>query len=90
MEATGSTGAASLTAAVTTALAFLCTLLADFSGVAELGIIAAAGIMLCALGTFFVLPALISLADENTDSSRLPRRFDGQLAATGPRTAPAG
>ncbi|HEV3301402.1 MAG TPA: MMPL family transporter [Planctomycetaceae bacterium] len=83
MEATGSTGAASLTAAVTTALAFLCTLFADFSGVAELGIIAAAGIMLCALGAFFVLPALISIADENTDSSRLPRPFDGHFVRKG-------
>jgi predicted RND superfamily exporter protein len=83
MEATTSTGTASLTAAVTTALAFLCTLLADFSGVAELGIIAAAGIMLCALGAFFVLPALISIADENTDSSRLPRPFDGHVVRRG-------
>jgi uncharacterized protein len=79
MEATASTGTASLTAAVTTALAFLCTLLADFTGVAELGIIAAAGIMLCAVGAFFVLPALISLADENTDAARMPRPFDGHL-----------
>jgi len=83
MEATASTGAASLTAAVTTALAFLCTLLADFSGVAELGIIAAAGIMLCALGTFFVLPALISIGDENAESSRLPRPFEGRLLRKG-------
>jgi uncharacterized protein len=83
MEATTSTGTASLTAAVTTALAFLCTLLADFSGVAELGIIAAAGIMLCVLGTFFVLPALISLADENSESSRIPHPFDGKLVRRG-------
>jgi uncharacterized protein len=83
MEATASTGAASLTAAVTTALAFLCTLLADFSGVAELGIIAAAGIGLCAVGTFFVLPALISLGDERSDASRLPHPFEGKLLRRG-------
>jgi predicted RND superfamily exporter protein len=83
MEATAATGTASLTAAVTTALAFLCTLLADFSGVAELGIIAAAGIMLCALGTYFVLPALIALADERADSSRLPHPFEGKLLRRG-------
>ena len=83
MEATANTGTASLTTAVTTALAFLCTLLADFTGVAELGIIAAAGIMLCALGAFFVLPALIALADENTESSRLPRPFDGHVLRRG-------
>jgi uncharacterized protein len=83
MEATANTGTASLTAAVTTALAFLCTLLADFTGVAELGIIAAAGVMLCALGAYFILPALIALADENSDSSRLPRPFDGHLLRRG-------
>jgi predicted RND superfamily exporter protein len=83
MEATANTGTASLTAAVTTALAFLCTLLADFTGVAELGIIAAAGIMLCVLGAFFVLPALIALADENSESSRLPRPFDGHILRRG-------
>ena len=83
MEATAATGTASMTAAVTTALAFLCTLLADFSGVAELGIIAAAGIMLCALGTYFVLPALISLADERADPSRLPQPFEGNLLRRG-------
>jgi len=78
MESTSTTGAASMTAAVTTALAFLCTLLTEYVGVAELGIIAAAGIMLCALGVFFVLPALISLADQNTDASRLPRPIEGE------------
>jgi uncharacterized protein len=83
MESTASTGAASLTAGLTTALAFLCTLLGDFTGVTELGIIAAAGIMLCALGAFFVLPALISLADENTNPSRLPRPFEGNVLRKG-------
>ena len=33
--------------------------------------ILAAGIMLCALGAFFVLPALISLSDRNADPNRL-------------------
>jgi predicted RND superfamily exporter protein len=79
METTGKIGTASITAAVTAALAFLCTLLADYVGVAELGIIAAAGILLCALATFFVLPALISLADQNTDASRLPKPLEWNL-----------
>src|SRR5262249_46960875 len=72
-------GTGSITAAVTAALAFLCTLLADYVGVAELGIIAAAGILLCALATFFVLPALISLADQNTDPGRLPKPLEWNL-----------
>jgi uncharacterized protein len=79
METTGKIGTGTITAAVTAALAFLCTLLTDHVGVAELGIIAAAGIILCALATFFVLPALISLADQNTDSSRLPKPLEGNL-----------
>ena len=79
METTGKIGTGSITAAVTAALAFLCTLLADYVGVAELGIIAAAGILLCALATFFVLPALISLADQNTDSGRLPKPLEWNL-----------
>ncbi len=79
METTGKIGTGTITAAVTAALAFLCTLLADYVGVAELGIIAAAGIILCALATFFVLPALISLADQNTDSARLPKPLEGNL-----------
>jgi predicted RND superfamily exporter protein len=79
METTGKIGTGSITAAVTAALAFLCTLMTDFVGVAELGIIAAAGILLCALATFFVLPALISLADQNADPARLPKPLEGNL-----------
>ncbi|MBQ17594.1 MAG: hypothetical protein CMJ65_10760 [Planctomycetaceae bacterium] len=52
-----------LTAAVTTALAFLCASLTEFRGVAELGWIAGAGIGLCAVVTFCVLPAMIRLTD---------------------------
>jgi hopanoid biosynthesis associated RND transporter like protein HpnN len=52
-----------LTAATTTALAFYATMLADFKGVAELGWVAGSGILLCALGCFTVLPALLTLLD---------------------------
>ncbi len=52
-----------LAAAVTTALAFLCASLTEFRGVAELGWIAGAGIGLCAVVTFCVLPAMIRLTD---------------------------
>lgn len=79
METTGRIGTGTITAAVTAALAFLCTLMTDYVGVAELGIIAAAGIVLSALATFFVLPALISLADQNADPARLPKPLEGNL-----------
>ena len=87
METTGKIGTGSITAAVTAALAFLCTLLADHVGVAELGIIAAAGILLCALATFFVLPALFRwpirtpTPDDclNRSNGNLPLRFLGRF-----------
>ena len=50
-----------VTGAVTTAAAFCTTLLTRFKGVAEMGVIAAAGIMLCLLAMFSVYPALLRL-----------------------------
>ena len=61
-----------LTAAATTSLAFFCAIFTDFLGVAELGMIAGGGILLCALSAFFVMPSSISLVDRNTDPKRLP------------------
>lgn len=48
-------------AAVTTAAAFLTFAFTDFKGIAELGIIASAGVFTCVLVTFTVLPALLVL-----------------------------
>jgi hopanoid biosynthesis associated RND transporter like protein HpnN len=56
-------GPSILTAAVSTALAFYATMLADFKAVAELGWIAGSGVLLCALACFTFLPALIVLID---------------------------
>jgi hopanoid biosynthesis associated RND transporter like protein HpnN len=50
-----------LTGAITTSAAFCTTLLTDFVGVAEMGLIAAAGIMLCLLAMVSVFPALLRL-----------------------------
>ncbi|MFQ5731442.1 MAG: MMPL family transporter [Planctomycetaceae bacterium] len=72
-------GAGVVTAAVTTAFAFFCATFTEFRGVAELGIIAGGGILLCAAATFLVLPALISLADRNVEPKRLPSPFQGDL-----------
>ncbi len=49
------------TGAVTTAAAFAVTALTDFRGVAEMGVIAAGGVMLCFMATFVILPALMRL-----------------------------
>ena len=66
-----------VTAAVTTALAFFCATFTNFLGVAELGMIAGGGILLCALATFFVLPALIMLADRGIEPQDLPVPLQG-------------
>jgi predicted RND superfamily exporter protein len=56
-------GYGTLTAALTTALAFYAAMLADFQAVAELGWIAGSGVLLCALACFTVLPAFLKLTD---------------------------
>ena len=72
-----SVGAGIGTAAVTTSLAFFCATFTNFLGVAELGIIAGGGILLCGIATFTVLPALISLADRKKQTQQLPTPFQG-------------
>jgi uncharacterized protein len=64
-----------LTAAATTSLAFFCAVFTDFLGVAELGVIAGGGILLCALSAFFVMPSSISLVDRHTDPNLLPAQM---------------
>jgi hypothetical protein len=61
-------------ASATTALAFVTFVLTDFKGIAELGIIAAGGIVICVITTFTVLPAmLVMLARfKNTEPSPHP------------------
>lgn len=46
-------------AAATVAAAFLTFVFTDFKGIAELGIIAGGGIVICVLATFTVLPAML-------------------------------
>ena len=56
-------GTSILTAALTMAVAFFATMLADLKAVAELGWIAGSGVLLCALSNFIVMPALLSIFD---------------------------
>ncbi len=58
------------TAALTMAGAFFATSLTEFTGVAELGIIAGGGILLCWLSDLTVLPALIQLIDRGQAAVR--------------------
>jgi len=71
-----SVGPGILTAALTTALAFYATMLADLKAVAELGWIAGSGVLLCALSCFIVMPALLSLLD-----SRMRKKKNAELPA---------
>jgi hopanoid biosynthesis associated RND transporter like protein HpnN len=58
-----SVGSGILTAAMTTALAFFATMLADFKAITELGWIAGCGVLFCAISCFTVMPALLKIFD---------------------------
>lgn len=64
------------TGAITTAAAFFAGALTDFLGVAELGIIAGGGVLLCWLSDMTVLPAIICLMDRETDARSLPHDLE--------------
>jgi len=62
--------------ALGTAAAFFMAGLTDFQGVAELGIIAGGGLILCWLATMMVLPAMVRLVDTCPLFRRLPEPLD--------------
>lgn len=74
-----SVGTGIFTSAATTALAFGSGALTGYPGIAELGLISAAGIMICAFQTFTFLPALIALSDEHVDIDELPVPVSGNM-----------
>lgn len=82
VNTSGSVGTGIVTAAITTALAFLCALATDFRGVAELGVIAGGGVLLCCIATFFALPALIRLGDAGVPVEKLPKPIQGNAFRT--------
>ncbi len=79
MRTSSSVGTGIVTAAVTTALAFFCATFTSFLGVAELGIIAGGGILICCMTAFVVLPALVAVADRQVEPRKLPTPFQGNL-----------
>ncbi len=70
-------GVGIVTAAVTTSLAFYCASFTEFLGVAELGLIAGSGVLICTAATFLVLPALVTVADRGLEHQALPTPFQG-------------
>ena len=71
------TGAGIATCAITTSLSFFCAGVTSFLGIAELGIIAGGGVLLCALAAVVALPPLVCLSDRNRNETRLPHAFQG-------------
>ncbi len=61
-------------AAATVALAFATFAFTDFKGIAELGIIATGGIVICVASTFTVLPAMLVLLSKRRRTAAPPRR----------------
>ncbi|MFV2069806.1 MAG: MMPL family transporter, partial [Pirellulales bacterium] len=60
-----SVGPGIMTGGLTTAIAFFTAALTEFTGVAELGVIAGGGILLCLAASMLLLPALIFLNDRH-------------------------
>lgn len=69
---------AQMTSALTTAAAFLTLLWTDFLALAQLGVISAAGIILCLAAMVVVLPAMLFLRDRRRPAAELKgvRSFD--------------
>lgn len=72
LETTRGVGPAILTGAITTAISFFAAGFTDFTGIAELGIIAGGGILLCAVAELLVLPAVIALVDRSGLGLQIP------------------
>ena len=70
------TGPGVLTGAVTAALAFFAAGFTEFPGVAQLGVIAGGGVLLCWLAEATVLPAMIQLFDADGVMRNLPMPLD--------------
>jgi len=76
LETAQGLGPSITTGAMSTALAFFVIGLTDFPGIAELGIIAGAGILLCWIAAMTVLPAMIQCWDGKRPLRRVPPPLD--------------
>ncbi|MGA2255614.1 MAG: MMPL family transporter, partial [Thermoguttaceae bacterium] len=76
LATTRSIGPGLTTSAVATALAFYSIGLSDFPGIAELGIIAGGGILLCWLAALTTLPALLHWSDAQRPPWPVPAPLD--------------
>ncbi len=72
----GSVGPGVLTGALTTAVAFFMAGFTDFTGIAELGVIAGGGVLLCCAAAILLLPAMIQLTDGQRPMRPIARPLD--------------
>jgi uncharacterized protein len=72
LATTRAVGPGIATGAITTAIAFFSAGFTDFTGIAELGIIAGGGVLLCAVAELFVLPAAILIVDGGRLGKHMP------------------
>ena len=67
------TGTGVFASACIMALAFLMPMFTDFKGIAELGLVSAAGLFMCLISALLVFPALVALRDRNRPAHPRPR-----------------
>lgn len=75
----GSVGPGITISALSSAIAFLVAGLTEFTGVAELGLVASGGIVLCLAAAMVALPAIIKVSDATRSERYLPRPLDFHL-----------
>jgi hopanoid biosynthesis associated RND transporter like protein HpnN len=76
METARSVGPGITTGALSTSLAFFVIGLSDFPGIAELGVIAGGGILLCWVAALTTLPAMIQWSDGKRPPWKAPAPLD--------------
>ena len=76
LETARSAGRGITTGALSTSLAFFTIGLSDFPGIAELGIIAGGGILLCWVAAMTTLPAMIQWSDSKRPPWKAPAPLD--------------
>ncbi|RLS81890.1 MAG: hypothetical protein DWI04_05730 [Planctomycetota bacterium] len=73
LETSGRVGPGILTGAITTAVAFFAAAMTSFVGVAELGMIAGGGIIMCCAAELLVLPAVLAIVDRSFFGRCIPQ-----------------
>jgi hopanoid biosynthesis associated RND transporter like protein HpnN len=70
------TGTGVVASASIMALAFLTPMFTDFKGIAELGLVSAAGLFLCLISALLVFPALVAIRDRGRAAPKSPSGRD--------------